>query len=156
MSVLRKKLIPFGNTGFGIRPWSRHSVVLLVAGAAYSGVGLSYIASDKEIPRKALSVAVSWMPIQAWGWVFLIVGVFAMASCRWPSRSHKWGYIILTGLSSGWGSFYFMGVIFVGNPVSNISLGFVWYLLAFMWWAVSGLINPPVKVVIRRGSSESG
>lgn len=151
MKFARENLKLLGRTWMRIRPWTRHSLVLLVAGAAYTGVGITYVTDEGRMTRQALVIALSWMPIQAWGVLFIIVGLGTMVSARWPPTAEKWGYMIMTGLSSGWGSFYFMGVIFVGNPLSSLSLGFVWYLLAFMWWAISGLTNPPVKVVIRRG-----
>lgn len=144
------------RTWYGVRPWTKHSLVLLVSGLVYSGVGLSYILAPADSrSRAALSVAKSWMPIQGWGIVFLIIGLATVVSARWPPTADKWGYMILTGLSSGWSAFYFVGVIFVDTPASSLSGGCIWGLLAFMWWAISGLTNP-VKVVVVRGTHEGG
>jgi hypothetical protein len=136
---------------FGLRPWTRHSLVLLVAGLCYFGVGFSYMfAEPGGGSYKNLAVARMWMPLHHWGLVFMFVAVLTMISSRWPPTADKWGYMVMTGLSAGWGAFYVMGVIFANVPTAAVSGAFVWWLLAFMWWAISGLVNP-VRVVIVSG-----
>lgn len=133
----------------GVRPWSRHSLVLTVAGLAYIFIGLAtYYIEDDGTRAVALTIARSWMPFEAWGFVFVIVGLCAMISARWPPKLDKWGYTLLTSLSAGWGAFYIMGVLFAGTPVSNLSGTAIYWLVAFMWWAISGLVNPEPKVIV--------
>jgi hypothetical protein len=128
----------------GIRPFERHSIVLLFAGMVYILIGVSYILADPTPSRvNALYYALAGpMTFDSWGCVFILTGLLAVVSSRWPPISETWGYQALTGLSSGWAAFYAAGVIFHGSPVNNISGFLSWGLIGFMWWAVSGLVNP--------------
>ena len=82
------------------------------------------------------------MTYELWGFVFMTVGVLAIISSRWPPVSETWGYQALTGLSAGWAAFYLMGVLFHDSSPSNLSGFLSWGLIGFLWWAVSGLVNP--------------
>lgn len=134
----------------GVRPWSQHSMVLLVAGLAYFGIGYAY-ASDTtqtEERTKSLSFILEIIPFNHWGILFMIVGVLTILSARWPPRSEKWGYAVLTGFSAVWSSGFLFSMIFDGAPVSGVIGFLVWGLVAFLWWAISGLINPPVILAV--------
>lgn len=138
----------FKSNFLGIRPWRRHSLVLMVAGLAYIGVGASYIFAEPTRAREiALTVALRWFPIEFWGSVFVVAGGLAIVSSRWPPVAETWGYMVLTGLSAGWSATYAMGVIFANAPAMNLSGALNWGLLAFLWWAISGLTNPTTVVV---------
>lgn len=127
----------------GLRPWRRHSLVLLVAGLVYIGVGFSYISAEPTQGRLvALQVAFSWWGVNGWGAVFMTAGLLSILSSRWPPISKTWGYMVLAGLSAGWATFYLVAIIFKGAPVQNISSTLSWGLMAFLWWAISGLRNP--------------
>lgn len=133
----------------GIRPWQRHSLVLSVAGTVYVLIGLSYIVSEPSATRsQALAYALLWLPAQGWGVVFVVTGLLAIISSRWPPISRTWGYTVLTGLSAGWAAFYAAGIIWNDAAASNWSSVFSWGLVSFLWWAISGLVNPPVVVRI--------
>lgn len=127
----------------GFRPWQRHSLVLSVAGFVYMAIGVSYYVLD-PIPARlvALEVALAWMPFKGWGLVFIIVGLLTIISSRWPPISKSWGYIAMTGLSAGWAAFYLMSIIFGDSPLMNITAVLTWSLTSFLWWAISGLVNP--------------
>jgi hypothetical protein len=86
------------------------------------------------------------LPVKGWGLVFISVGMMAILSSRWPAFAETWGYMLLTGLSAGWSATYWLSLLLHNAPVTNITAGLVWALMAFMWWAVSGLVNP-VRVV---------
>lgn len=132
-----------------MRPWTRHSMVLLVAGLAYIGIGCSLIGNDLPPTREqSLIVALRFFPVDVYGWVFALCGGLAVLSSRWPAMAETWGYVVLTGLSAGWGTTYLMGVIVAHTPKANISSALVWGLIAFMWWAISGLVNPNKVVVM--------
>lgn len=129
----------------GIRPWKRHSLVLLVAGAVYIAIGGGFIFPEPTPQRLiALQIALDWWSLNVWGYIFVFAGILSIISSRWPPVSEKWGYAVLTGLSSGWGAFYAAGVIFGDSSVSNLNGALSWGLLGFMWWAISGLTNPTV------------
>lgn len=130
-----------------LRPWSRHSLVLMISGMAYVLTGLSYILSEATSSRtEALQIALIWAPFEVWGLVFILTGLAAILSSRWPPASETWGYTMMTGLSVAWGLFYLTGVFF-GSPLVNLSGFLVWSLLGFVWWAVSGLRNPAPTIV---------
>lgn len=128
---------------FALRPWQRHSLVLAVAGTVYVLVGVSYIVSRPTPSREAsLGIAISWWPLPVWGAIWVVVGLLAILSSRWPPASETWGYTTMTGLSAGWSSFYLFGIVLDGAPAQGFSGVLVWGLVAFMWWAISGLVNP--------------
>lgn len=137
------------NRWKGIRPFKRHSLVLMVAGLVYILIGISYISTKPTHSRYvALKVALDWMSIDKWGYVFIIAGALAIISSRWPPISETWGYTVLTGLSTGWGSFYLVTVLFEHSPAQNLSGFLTWGIIGFMWWAISGLTNPHIMTVL--------
>lgn len=134
----------------GIRPWKRHSLVLFVAGIVYILIGFSDITTKPTHARQhALHFALEWWSIDVWGAIFMAAGLLSMISSRWPPISETWGYIVLTGLSAGWSAFYLVGILFSDSPLSNFSGVLSWGVIAFMWWAISGLVNPGAVVVVR-------
>lgn len=147
MSPTRKAR--FKRKYVGVRPWMRHSLVLMVAGLVYVLIGVSYILSKPTPNRElALQVALDKAPIQFWGGVFIAAGLLSVISSRWPPVAETWGYMVLTGLSAGWSVTYLTGVILMNSPAANLSGSMTWGLLAFLWWAVSGLVNPGQAVVV--------
>ena len=130
------------NDWLGVRIWKRHSLVLLVAGLVYIMIGISYVLADPTPSRAAsLKIALRWLELSHWGGIFILSGLLAILSSRWPPFSETWGYTVLTGLSAGWAGFYLVGVL-DGAPRQGLSGVLSWGLIAFMWWAISGLVNP--------------
>lgn len=135
----------------GLRPWKRHSLVLAVLGTVYLLLGLNEMIFKQPASRyDTLQVAVklaSWFPgaethpLAGWGVLFALVGLLAILSSRWPPASETWGYTALSSLSALWGTFYVWGVM-AGAPFGTIAGFLVWSGLAFLWWAISGLVNP--------------
>lgn len=131
------------NNWRGVRPFKRHSLVLLVAGLVYIGIGIAYVSSHPTPDRvEALYYATTVLDFEDWGFVFAAVGLTAMISSRWPPVSETWGYTVLTAMSSAWATFYLFGIWFHGTPTSNYTGVATWALIAFLWWAISGLVNP--------------
>ncbi len=127
----------------GIRPWTRHSLVLIVAGTVYMMIGWVYLNTATGAPTwQALVIAREWFSLDVWGFVWILSGVLAILSARWPPKIETWGYMALTGLSAGWGAFYVLGVILGENALGTLAVGFMWFLVAFLWWAISGLLSP--------------
>lgn len=146
MSGLKAALV---KNFWGIRPFKRHSLVLMVGGVFYASTGLTYILTETAPSRReALQVALNYGPIQFWGGVFILSGVLALISSRWPPVTETWGYMVLSALSAGWSATYAWGVIFEHAPAGNLTGSFQWALLAFMWWAVSGFVNPDKTIVV--------
>lgn len=128
---------------WGLRPWKRHSTILVVVGFLFVLVGVQYIVTDSTVNRdKALAAVLVVAPIQFWAGVFIFAGLLAMLSSKWPPRFETWGYMVLTGLSAGWAATYLTGWLFFGASVASIGQVIIWASLAFMWWAISGFPNP--------------
>lgn len=126
----------------GLRKWKRHSTILLVAGLIYVGIGLSMVYLEPSASRSfALMAALKWAPMSVWGQVFIFAGILSMISARWPPVSKIWGYMVLTGLSAGWAAFYAVGIFMGANLTSNLAGAATWGLIAFLWWAITGLYN---------------
>lgn len=125
---------------WGLRPWQRHSLILMVFGLLFVLMGLQYIGSSPNRNRElALKVILQIAPIQVWGSVFIVMGALCMLSSRWPPFAETWGYMVLTGMSSGWGAAYLMGVLFFNAPASGLSQVILWGGFGFVLWAISGL-----------------
>lgn len=133
------------------RPWQRHSLVLMIGGLVYIAMGLSLMTVHELEPRRveALVVILRMASIDVWGLVFILSGVAAVLSSRWPTFSTLWGYMVLTGLSSAWCAGYILGFFLGDAPASNFTFALIWGLVAFLWWAISGLTNPDRRLVVR-------
>jgi hypothetical protein len=125
---------------FSFRPWERHSLVLMVGGFVYIFVGLAFINATHLTATRELSMAVALRhaPLSTWGFIFAASGVLAIVSAKWPGFSDRWGYMILTGLSSGWAGMYLFNYIFYFTDKTTLTYGLLWGLMAFLWWAISG------------------
>lgn len=140
---------------WGLRPWRRHSLVVLVAGCAYIGIGATYILTEPVASRSSsLALALNLMPMSAWGVVWIAVGTLAIISSRWPPASETWGYSTLSGLSAWWAACYALGVV-MGAPSQSASNALLWGLVAFLWWAIAGLWNPDPQHVRLSASDHS-
>lgn len=138
-----QRLYPDRHPWFSVRPWKRHGLVLMVAGLVYVLIGCSYIFVEQPPSRLIALKAAFWrIDPEQWGVVFIFAGLLAIISSRWPPVSKTWGYMVLTGLSAGWAGFYLVGVLFFNTSLSNLSAAGTWGLIAFLWWAISGLLNP--------------
>lgn len=136
-----------------MRPFKRHSLVLMVAGVVYIVNGLTYMLTDPTPTRhQALIIAEKWFSLNTWGGVWVFVGLLAILSSRWPPIFESWGYMVLTGLAAGWSATYLTGILFYDSPLANISGALTWGLVAFLWWAVSGLLNPEKEAVKTHGT----
>lgn len=126
-----------------IRPWKRHSLALLVAGGVYIVLGFAYISTGLTPESAAgLHLALEWTTIDTWGYIFVLAGIMAVVSSRWPPISETWGYTVLTTLSVGWSMFYLAGIVFFEAPAVNWRGVITFGLLGFLWWVIAGLQNP--------------
>lgn len=134
---------------WGLRPWKRHGLILMVSGTMYLIIGVQYIITQETPGRRvALAAVLQVAPIQFWGGVFATCGVLAMISSRWPPVTETWGYIVLSGISAAWSTAYLAGIFWFDSPEQNTTQVMLWGGFAFMWWAVSGLLNPDRTAVI--------
>lgn len=137
---------------WGVRPWTRHSLVLLVAGLVYMAIGFTYYQAETSSSRElALSVILEYVEFKTWGIVFMLAGASAAISARYPPVAEKWGYMVLTGLSAGWAAAYAVGILVADSPWFNLTAVLLWSLVSFLWWAISGLLNPPAVFSIAGG-----
>lgn len=129
-----------------LRPWRRHSLVLTLGGTIYVAIGFAYLLTSTSTRTTALVLPLHWLPMSFWALLFVVAGLLGILSARWPPASEKWGYTTLTGLAALWGSFFLLGTVLLDAPPSGASGALTWYLLAILWWAISGLDNPHDRV----------
>lgn len=127
-----------------VRPWKRHSLILVMAGLAHVMMGMAYLYLEEGGPRmRMLVIPLNVAPVKFWAILFMGVGVFIILSSIWPQRSEKWGYAVATGLSASWSAQYLIGAYFLHEYyASNIAMGALFALIAFLYWGISGLVNP--------------
>lgn len=124
------------------KPWTKHSGILVVTGFVYIVIGVRlYHSVSSENLKAALYYAINLMPIDGWGIGFIVVGTIAVVSSRWPNVPASWGYVLLTGWSAAWSSFFFAGAMLTETRIIYFSTAAVWALLAYLWWAISGLVD---------------
>lgn len=124
-----------------LRPWQRHSQVLAVAGAVYVtyGVVALLIAGPPSTNARALA---DLLPQWFWGIIWVLVGGLALVSTRWPPSSKTWGYTALAGLAALWSAVYLTSPLLGAEWGRNVGGVLVWGLVAYLWFAVAGLVNP--------------
>jgi hypothetical protein len=137
------------------RNWTRHSIVLGVSGLIYAGIGFSFIYAPGYVGKDpSLWMALKYLTLSQWGLIYLGVGFLATFAGTFPIGKKTWGYMALTSLSSVWAFCYVLSVVFGGAPKRTVLSALVWSLVAFLWWAVSGLLSPEhVKRMMRNDKS---
>lgn len=131
------------------REWKRHDVILCVGGLLYILIGVYYTGTRNAQGRfVSLEILLRVAPMTFWGGVFIFAGLLSIISSRWPPFAETWGYVVLTSISGGWATAYLMGILFAKAPFTNIISTIVWGLFSFVWWAVSGLLNPDKTAVV--------
>lgn len=135
---------------YGLRPWKRHSIVVTVGGLVYIAFGLMIILTWTDDGPRAnnMSAGLLVAPMDFWGYLTIWSGLMAVVSSRWPAFHERWGYIALTGNAGVWGAIYLGGLFFDANAMSEATAGLLWGLIGFMWWGISGLMNPDKVVVV--------
>jgi len=123
--------------------WTRHSLVLIGAGAIYIAIGVSFLnASGLAKRAPSLKVALHVIPIQGWGIIYICVGVAVMLTSIMTFSWKVRGYMLLAALSSGWAAFYIMAIFFEDAPKITWVSACLFLLLSYIWITVSGLISP--------------
>jgi len=137
------------RTFWGLRrEWKRHDTILCVGGLLYILVGLYYIStSDISSRATSLEILLRVAPMTVWGGTFIMAGVLSLISSRWPPFAETWGYVVMTSLSTGWAAAHLMGMLLADAPYTNAISAIVWGAFGFLWWAVSGLLNPDKTAV---------
>lgn len=132
-----------GMRFLSFKPWTRHGVILVVAGITYIVIGTAYVFHvPSESHAEALYFALNLMPLDWWGFGFILTGLVALISSRWPNWPKSWGYVVLTGWAASWSAFYFAGATLTDAKVVYFGTSGAWALQAFLWWGVSGLVSP--------------
>lgn len=136
--------------------WTRHSLVLVGAGLVYIGIGVAFILSPGYVGKDpSLHSALRLFSLDQWGLVYILAGSLAFLCAFFPLGKKVWGYMVLTALSSAWAFLYVMSTFVNNAPKITLLSGLLWLLLAFIWWAVSGLISPEhVAKMVPDGDSD--
>lgn len=131
-----------------LRPWQRHGLVLAVSGIVYMSLGITIRAvEDISFRQQALlEIALELVPLNSWAWIFIITGFLSILSSRWPPFAETWGYMLLSGLSSAISAAYVLGFLLLDTKQVSVFYGVIWGLVAFLWWAISGLVNPGLPI----------
>ena len=133
-----------------IRPWKRHSLILVMTGLAHLTFGATYLYLAEGGPRmRMLVVPLKTAPVEFWAHVFMWVGAFIILSSVWPGHSEKWGYVVATGWSAAWAAQYLIGAYLLQEHyAANIAMGSLFTLIAFLYWGISGLVNPDDVAIV--------
>lgn len=128
---------------YHVKPWDRHGLVLMTAGFSYILIGAAFVFSEDSPTRLAMFHSVyRGLPYSWWCVGFMVVGAISVISSRWPSKPRTLGYATLTGWTAGCSGLYVFGGLFTGST-GYLVTGFMWAVMGFLWWAISGLFCPP-------------
>lgn len=123
--------------------WTRHSMVLLGAGAIYISIGVSYLTSGPLVKKApSLKVALQVIPLEGWAAIYITVGLLAFLAAFLKFQYKVYGYMVLSALSCAWAFFYVMAILFEGAPKATWIVALIFTLLAYIWITVSGLVSP--------------
>jgi len=126
----------------GVFRWTRHSRILLGAGAIYIGIGVSFFYTPKIYAKApSLKIPLEVLSLDGWGWVYIACGTVAVIS-GFLNTKRPLGYMVLTAISTAWALFYIAGVIFEKAPKLTLITGLLFGMLGFVWIEVSGFISP--------------
>lgn len=124
-----------------LKPWDRHGLILTVVGVVYIFIGILLATSETGNLNKS---TVNILP-DDWGYFgFTLVGAIVVISSRWPSKPRTFGYALLTGWTAATAGLYMLSGI-IDELSGLVAQGFVWSMVAFLWWAISGLTCPPIE-----------
>lgn len=123
-------------------PLTKVSIIQMAAGWVFISHGMSYVFLPIGMPRAiALSAALDFLPIKAWGYIFIGIGVFVLMASRVSRKMKVAGFVTLTGMSAVWASVYAAGIIFYDSSWLNVINVMLWTGFAVIWWAASGLMT---------------
>lgn len=125
-----------------LRPWQQHSQVLAVAGFVYLVYGVIGVGPSWDSPRDRTLTLATYIPAWIWMLVWVVVGLLALVSTRWPPSSKTWGYTALAGLAACWSVIYATSTLLGADLARNFGGMLVWALVSYLWYAISGLVNP--------------
>jgi hypothetical protein len=114
-----------------------------------------FFSTPSEARLEALYYADNLLPYRYWGILFVVAGILASVSSRWPPVSETWGYTVMTGLSSAWSTFFLAGVLLHESDPVNLTAALIWGLVAFLWWAISGLVNPRSSIAVAQNENRA-
>lgn len=138
-----------------LRPWRVHSQVVSVAGACWIVIGVLWATSaltpdirrSLAFPIELLDFVPGLNPGYAIGAGWVLSGLAAVLSARWPAWDETWGYQALAAWAVIWGMFYFTSWAFWGAPARGLRQTIIFGLFAFFVWSISRLVNPDELVV---------
>lgn len=122
---------------------SRRDAFLGLFGSVYILLGYSYLnipAIFKPILHMQLRLALSLMPIDAYGWLWIGCGTIALLGAVWR-RFDAIGYAAATGMPLLWSTVNWAAQIQDGVPRAWVS-GTIYGVLGLAVWLVSGMYDP--------------
>jgi hypothetical protein len=128
-----------------LRPWGARGLVLVILGIIWSLLGTHYVLVPwTPNAREALFVPAALAPQWVWGMGWLVAGLLAIVSSRWPPTQDSWGYVALGTTAMLWACFYLFGAL-RSDLVSGATGSLVWLAVCGLLYAVSRLAEPPIK-----------
>jgi ABC-type transport system involved in multi-copper enzyme maturation permease subunit len=127
----------------------RRGAVLVLLGAIYTLIGIGYITTPlTEAAADQLHFALTIASSYVWGYLFLITGIVAVISSRWPPGKTTWGYGFLAATSLWWAGQYFIGMVIVHARGSYRGV-LSWLALSVMILIISGWeeYEPPLTTL---------
>ena len=128
----------------------RQGAILLFYGLTAVLFGLAYILiPPSAVGTRNLVFALRFLPLHAWGGVWLTIGVIAVVSAFAGINKHKWALTLLLLMFIIWGVAYlsssiasFLGVINNSAPLSAVVFAVFSFLQALILIVVAGWPEP--------------
>lgn len=123
---------PLKRAPYGLRGWA-----ILLWGGIWTTWGITLSSFSGERSSASLyDVVVRFLPLEAWGWVWVAVGV--LGALAGVLRRHSVGFVILMLMPWGWGV-GLIGAHFTAQSPSGIPLGLTFLALGTSIAITSGM-----------------
>lgn len=123
----------------GRYPTTRRGAFLLVVGAIYAVIGLSYaVLPIPTSTKEGYDFANQLLPIPVWGAIWAAVGLFGVVSARWPVGKDYLGFAALAWFSLLWMALSACSSIFYGAS-RGWFLAVIWGAFGLLLTIVSGM-----------------
>lgn len=123
------------------RALGRRGAILLSYGTVWSLYGYAQVASPAP-DQRGLTVATQWLPLAAWGWIWVTAGLLAIVAAFMKQGADWFGFVGLALIVLPWVTSYLATWLLGDFPRGWVAAA-VWAVIAIPVIVVAGWREPP-------------